>query len=168
MPKKTIQIDFKKSCQCLIIARQTYEFVMAQFINDAQTDPQRAAKAPTLFNFALACELFLKVIYASENNYKIPATHDLESIFNTLADTTKSEVKKSFESNPQRKKLLLSTTKFEGLLSQTKDIFEKYRYAFENIDEIKKDNKHGDYIFFLCIFAQALNRYIQDNITHGL
>jgi len=101
---------------------------------------------PTIVNLSFSCELFLKCLLTKDN--RCIRTHSLKDLFDNLDDEKKKKIKK-----------LIKEDKFNEILKEQSNYFEKFRYIYENGKEISSVN-----LSFLFVFANSLKAVIKENI----
>lgn len=101
---------------------------------------------PTIVNISFSCELFFKCLLAKDN--KIKRTHNLKGLFDKLDDEKRKRIKE-----------LVNEDKFDEILEEQSNYFEKFRYIYENGKEISSVN-----LSFLFVLANSLKAVIKENI----
>ena len=81
--------------------------------------------SPCVVNLAFACELYLKAIYAVENNNKCIKWHSLIELSNAISDSAKIQAKAEYENYPH----ILKT--FDECIASNDKTFEQWRYLHE-------------------------------------
>lgn len=80
--------------------------------------------SPFAVNTVFACELYLKYIYAKENNKTGKKTHKLLDLFNKLSSERKEAVKNAYQK-------WTSLESFDDCIQTHNQTFEEFRYMYE-------------------------------------
>lgn len=86
-------------------------------------------KTPFCVNIAFACELYFKMLILN-NGTTIPHTHKLYELYGSLLKKQQKTLCSLF--NKPEEAIEESEAKFLSSLKASSDLFEKYRYGFEN------------------------------------
>lgn len=121
LDQKLIDIFKDANCfyECAQMALGAKEGKSINIVNDLRS---LMLKAPFCVNIAFACELYLKMIMLKDG-IEIPHIHKLGKLYNHLPQKRQEELRILFN---------ISEPVFLSLLKASSDLFEKYRYGFEN------------------------------------
>ena len=122
---------------------------------------------PNFVNMAFACELYLKAILQQKTG-SYPRGHDLESLYNKVIANINEidflmilgeEIGKGFIDIKVSTNVTMAKYQLQQMLNRHKNLFEDWRYIFENPPE-KPYSVDGT----LRAFAEALKRYSESLI----
>lgn len=119
--QKLIDIFNDANCfyECAQMALGTKEDKSINVVNNLKI---QMLKAPFCVNIAFACELYLKMIMLKDG-IEIPHLHKLDKLYNNLPQNRQEELRILFN---------ISEPAFLSSLKASSDLFENYRYGFEN------------------------------------